>query len=61
MSFDDPEKGMTELKIATRDTPDALRRALADAAEAHAAQGGRARRPAAGEKKGGLFGWLKRG
>jgi molecular chaperone DnaK len=60
VSFDDPEKGMTELKIATRDTPDALRRALADAAEAHKPKEGEPE-PAAGEKRGGLFGWLKGG
>ncbi len=60
VSFDDPEKGMTELKIATRDTPDALRRALADAAEAQKPKEGEAQ-PAAGEKRGGLFGWLKGG
>jgi molecular chaperone DnaK len=60
VSFDDPEKGMTELKIATRDTPEALRRALADAAEVHKPKEGEPE-PGAGEKKGGLFGWLKRG
>ncbi len=60
VSFDDPEKGMTELQIATRDTPEALRRALADAAAAHQVAGGDPRQ-APGEKRGGLFGWLKRG
>jgi molecular chaperone DnaK len=60
VSFDDPEKGMTELKIATRDTPDALRRALADAAEARKPKEGEPK-PAPGEKRGGLFGWLSRG
>jgi len=57
VSFDDPEKGMTALELATRDTPETLKRALAEAAKAQA--------PAdAGEKEkrgGGLFGWLKRG
>jgi molecular chaperone DnaK len=63
VSFDDPEKGMTELQIATRDTPDALRRALAEAAE-HAKgrlPGPGDSRPRDGEKRGGLFGWLTRG
>jgi molecular chaperone DnaK len=60
VSFDDPEKGMTELQIATRDTPDALRRALADAAEARKPKEGEPQPPAS-EKKGGLFGWLTRG
>jgi len=63
VSFDDPEKGMTELQIATRDTPDALRRALAEAAE-HAQgrlPGPGDSRPRDGEKRGGLFGWLTRG
>jgi molecular chaperone DnaK len=61
VSFDDPEKGMTELEIATRDTPDALKRALADAAKLR--EQAVAAPPAGGEaeKKGGLFGWLKRG
>jgi len=59
VSFDDPEKGMTELQIATRDTPDALRRALAEAAAASAPAPGEGR-PAAGERRG-IFGWLKRG
>ena len=60
VSFDDPEKGMTELQIATRDTPEALRRALEEAAASRQAAGGSPRRPG-GEKKGGLFGWLTRG
>jgi len=60
VSFDDPEKGMTELQIATRDTPDALRMALEAAAAARGGSEGAARRPG-GEKKGGLFGWLSRG
>jgi molecular chaperone DnaK len=58
VSFDDPAKGMTELKLATRDTPEPLRAALAADKER------RAMTPApgaAGEKRGGLFGWLKRG
>jgi molecular chaperone DnaK len=69
VSFDDPEKGMTQLELATRDTPDALRRALADAealrkggGEAGAGEAkGAAEKGERTEKKTGLFGWLKRG
>ncbi|MBK9517092.1 MAG: Hsp70 family protein [Anaeromyxobacter sp.] len=60
VSFDDPARGMTALELATRDTPEALRRALADTAtarqQAQAAEAG-----AETTKRGGLFGWLKRG
>jgi molecular chaperone DnaK len=58
VSFDEPGKGMTHLRLSTRDTPEGLRRALADDArtrEAAAAAG------AAGQEKRGIFGWLKRG
>jgi molecular chaperone DnaK len=63
VSFDDPEKGMTALELATRDTPEALKRALADTARAQAqAQGSAAASAEEKEKRGGgLFGWLKRG
>ena len=61
VSFDDPEKGMTALELATRDTPEALKRALADAARAQgpapAEEGDREKE----KRGGGLFGWLKRG
>ncbi len=59
VSFDDPEHGMRNLELATRDTPESLRRALAEAARQRDAD----RAPAAGDgaKRGGLFGWLKRG
>ena len=51
---------MTELGLATRDTPEALRRALAE--DARAARGGAGAGAAGGgEKRGGIFGWLKRG
>ena len=57
VTFDDPEQGMREIGFATRDTPEALRRALAEQAARHGA--------AAGEREvrrgGGLFGWLRRG
>jgi molecular chaperone DnaK len=58
VTFDDPATGMTEIDLATRDTPEVLRKALAEQE--------RRRAPAAGatageEKRGGLFGWLKRG
>ncbi len=61
VSFDDPEKGMTELKIATRDTPDAIRKALADAADSKKTAEGEASRSTEEKRGGGLFGWLKRG
>jgi molecular chaperone DnaK len=57
VSFDDPEKGMTEIGLATRDTPESLRKALAEDARRREAQSG----SAAAERKGGIFGWLKRG
>jgi molecular chaperone DnaK len=59
VSFDDPEKGMREVSFATRDTPESLRRAVAD-------EMARARREAAAEpgreerRASGLFGWLRR-
>jgi molecular chaperone DnaK len=59
VSFDDPEKGMTEVGLATRDTPEALRKALAE--EARYRQGA-LHTPTAEERRGGgIFGWLKRG
>ena len=61
MTFDDPEKGMTEVKLATRDTPDQLKRALADDKARREERANAAAGAAAGdERKGGLFGWLKR-
>jgi molecular chaperone DnaK len=58
--FDDPVKGMTEVALATRDTPESLKKALAEDASRRAAAAGQA---AGGgeEKRGGIFGWLKRG
>jgi molecular chaperone DnaK len=56
VSFDDPEKGMTEVGLATRDTPEELKKALAE--DARRRQG--AGEPAE-ERRGGIFGWLKRG
>jgi molecular chaperone DnaK len=53
LAFDDPASGMREVPFATRDTPEAVRRALATAPRA-ADAGGEPRR-------GGLFGWLRRG
>jgi molecular chaperone DnaK len=60
VSFDDPVKGMSEVELATRDTPEGLRKALAEDAKRRAA-GQPAAAAAAEEKRGGLFGWLKRG
>jgi len=59
VSFDDPEKGMSEVDLATRDTPEGLKKALAEDATRRAAL----HPPAAAgdEKRGGIFGWLKRG
>jgi molecular chaperone DnaK len=60
VSFDDPEKGMTQIGLATRDTPEALRRALAEDARGREAAAG-ARAAGEAERRGGIFGWLKRG
>ena len=61
VSFDDPVKGMTQIGLATKDTPEALRKALAE--EAKRREASRAQAPGASEteKRGGIFGWLKRG
>jgi len=62
VSFDDPAKGMTEVELATRDTPESLKRALAEEARKRQDAGAGAPPSAGGEeKRGGLFGWLKRG
>jgi molecular chaperone DnaK len=60
VSFDDPEKGMTEVDLATRDTPEGLKRALAeDARRRQGSPSGTGEAPGE-ERKGGIFGWLKR-
>ena len=63
VSFEDPVKGMTVLQLATRDTPESLRRALAEDARRRAAAGeaGPGAADDGGERRGGIFGWLKRG
>jgi len=61
VSFEDPVKGMTELELATRDTPESLRRALAEDARRRAPAGEGGAATAGGERRGGIFGWLKRG
>jgi molecular chaperone DnaK len=61
VSFDDPEKGMTEVRLSTRDTPEGLRRALAEDARGRQAQPAGDVPDAAAEKRGGIFRWLKRG
>jgi molecular chaperone DnaK len=62
VSFEDPVKGMTEIDLATRGTPEALRKALAeDARKRQAAAEGAAAAAGEAEKRGGIFGWLKRG
>jgi molecular chaperone DnaK len=59
VSFDDPVKGMTEIQLATKDTPEGLKKALAEEARKREA----AQAPAQGEqeRRGGIFRWLKRG
>jgi len=61
VSFDDPAKGMTEIGLATRDTPEALRKALAEDAKRREAAAGAVAAAGEVEKRGGIFGWLKRG
>jgi len=58
VSFDDPEKGMTEVELATRDTPEGLKKALAEDARRRQGTGEAA---SSEERRGGIFGWLKRG
>jgi molecular chaperone DnaK len=61
VSFDDPVKGVTEVGLATRDTPEGLRKALAEDARRREQQAGMGAGAAGEERKGGIFGWLKRG
>ncbi|HET9552962.1 MAG TPA: Hsp70 family protein, partial [Anaeromyxobacteraceae bacterium] len=51
VSFDDPVKGMTEIELATKDTPEALRKALAEEARKREAAASAA---GTGEKRGGI-------
>src|SRR6266542_1109870 len=60
VSFDDPVKGMTQIELATKDTPEAIRKALAEDARKREAEQDAAFPDGAG-KRGGIFGWLKRG
>ena len=55
VSFDDPERGMVEVPFATRDTPEALRRAIAEKTPPPGAAGAAPR-----EHRRGIFGWLTR-
>jgi molecular chaperone DnaK len=57
VAFDDPDRGMREIQFATRDTPEALRRAVAAMAAQRAAESGEREV----RRGGGLFGWLRRG
>ncbi len=59
VAFDDPQRGMREIGFATRDTPEALRRALAEQAARRAAEGDTGEREI--RHGGGLFGWFRRG
>jgi molecular chaperone DnaK len=61
VSFDDPEKGMREVNFSTRDTPEALKRALAEDARRREGSTAPGAAPPGEERRGGLFGWLKRG
>src|SRR5512133_1439893 len=61
VSFDDPVKGMTEIELATKDTPEALRKALAEEAKKRDAAQGIAASAGSERRSGGIFGWLKRG
>jgi molecular chaperone DnaK len=61
VSFDDPVKGMTEVDLATRDTPEGLRKALAEDARKREVAGEAAAALDEEKRGGGLFGWLKRG
>ena len=55
VTFDDPERGMVEVPFATRDTPEAIRRAIAEKTPPPGAAGAAPR-----EQRRGLFGWLTR-
>ncbi len=58
VAFDDPQQGMREIGFATRDTPESLRRAVAEQSSRRAAQGDGGEREV--RRGGGLFGWLRR-
>jgi molecular chaperone DnaK len=60
VTFDDPEKGMREVSFATRDTPETLRRALAEEEKRRKSTAELPPGSAREEKRGGLFGWFKR-
>jgi molecular chaperone DnaK len=62
VTFDDPEQGMREVDFATRDTPEQLRRALAEqVARRQEAEGAGQLADPSVRRGGGLFGWLRRG
>ncbi len=52
---------MTEVGLATRDTPEAIKKALAEEARKREAADGKASAAQGAERRGGIFGWLKRG
>jgi len=56
VGFDDPAQGMREIRFTTRDTPEALRRAVEEALARRASE-----TPEPAGRRGGLFGWLRRG
>jgi molecular chaperone DnaK len=58
VAFDDPEHGMREVPFATRDTPEAVKRAIAEAARARTLDRAAPTSPEE-PRRGGLFGWLR--
>jgi molecular chaperone DnaK len=62
VAFDDPERGLSEVNFATRDTPEAVKRSIAEAVAggAHRGEGGEAGDADREIRRGGLFGWLRR-
>jgi molecular chaperone DnaK len=58
VTFDDPSQGMRAVDFATRDTPEALRLALAEQAARRDATTGTEEQSV--RRGGGLFGWLRR-
>jgi len=57
VTFDDPEQGMREVDFATRDTPEPLRRAVAEHAASRLSGG--SPREQQDSRGGRLFGWLR--
>ena len=60
VSFDDPERGMREVNFATRDTPEALKRALAEVTRRREGEAATLTPRPGEEPRGGILRWLKR-